>query len=79
MTYLLSNPQPLEEMPRTAFIHIILFLSHFTLYMYLRGGRGVGGGENMRHFALPRETEGRPATSLHVTNEDQNDPVNNIT
>ena len=83
MTNLLSNPQPLEEMPRTVqtaevFFHVILFLSHFTLYMYLRGGRGVGGGENMRHLALPRETESRPATFLHVTNGNQNDPVNNI-
>ena len=46
--------------------------------MYLRGGRGVSEGENMRQLALPRETDGRPATSLHVTNGDQNDPVNNI-
>ena len=66
---------------RPAKLYLILFLSHFTVYMYLRGGRGGrwgGGGANMRHLALPQETEGRPATSLHVTHGDQNDPVNDI-
>ena len=58
------------------FFHI--FLSHFTVYMYFRGGRGSWWGANMRHLALPQETEGRPATSLHVTHGDQNDPVNDI-
>ena len=67
-----------QERCRRFFFHIILFLSHFTVYMYLRGGRGGRWGANMRHLALPQETEGRPATSLHVTHGDQNDPVNDI-
>ena len=59
-------------MPRTVqtgfFFHIILF-RHFTMYMYLRGGRG--GSLEVQiwgiSLSLPQETEGRPATSLHVT------------
>ena len=82
MTNLLSNPQPLEEMPRTVqtvfFSHNIIISFTFRIVHVSSGRERVGGGENLRHLALPQETEGRPPTSLHVTNGDENDPVNNI-
>ena len=66
-----------ERCRRDSFSHnTISFTFHIA---HVSSGRERGRwGENMRHLALPQETEGRPATSLHVTHGDQNDPVNDI-
>ena len=50
---------------RFLFTYYFFHISHVQCTCIFGEGEGVDGGANMRHLALPQETEGRPATSLH--------------
>ena len=67
-----------QEWCRRVFFHILFFFRISQCACIFGEEEGEGAGANMRHLAQPQETEGRPATSLHVTRGDQNDPVNDI-